>query len=433
MEKPNGKLIFYGDEIPITFPLSYNKFLILLREILDLEENYLSNIRLSYRDRDDDRIELKTEEDYKIFMDDIQKGRQMTMTIEVKEESNLDIKKCSSSILNYVEKKSGNINNLSEEIKKNSIELNEENNIKNENNLNLDENINNEDNNEDGLNKLIMNNNINNDINNINNVINLKEKENINNEKNNNINNQIPIQKNQISSNNNNIINNNKINVNNINSLPQNQNIPQMSQNKNMNQMPNNQNMNIMNQNQNQNIPQMSQNQNMNQINISKLSNKCLYMIQFPYACSYCRIGPIYRIMYYCRECNLIICSRCEQKEGDRHHHPLYKVQNGAQFQYLNINGPSSMDKFMDKMEGAYNSAYNSVMNFFGAGGNNNQNNNVNNNRLQQQQQVPQLVSIVQLARNLYDLRNVTDQQIEEALIKNNGNIDQAVFSLVPK
>ena len=76
-------------------------------------------------------------------------------------------------------------------------------------------------------------------------------------------------------------------------------------------------------------------------------------------------------------------------------------------------------------MEGAYNS----VLGFFGAG-----NNNANNNSSRaQQQQVPQLVSVVQLARNIYDLRNVSDQQIEDALIRTRGNIDEAVFSLVPK
>ena len=165
----------------------------------------------------------------------------------------------------------------------------------------------------------------------------------------------------------------------------------------------------------------------MNEIKANKLTNKYLYMLQFPYACTLCRIGPIYRVMYYCKDCNIIICPKCEQREGERHYHPLYKVQNGSQFQYLNINGVSTMDKIMDKMEGAYNS----VLGFFGAGGNNNENNQ--NNRVQKQPPVPQLISIVQLARNIYDLRNVTDQQIEEALIKTKGNIDEAVFSLVPK
>jgi hypothetical protein len=412
MEKPNGKLLFYGDEVPIAFPQSFNKFIVLLREILGLDENFLSNVKLSYRDRDEDKIEIKSEEDYKIFMDDIQKGRQMAMTIEVKEESNLDIKKCSSSIINYVEKKSGNINNLSEEVKKNAIKLDEEEDEKNNKNLDLDENINNDFNinnkNQENVNQLIMNNNFNdnnivkNSINENNNKNIIKiENNNVQNPQQNNINNQIQPK---------NVQNNNKIpqnmNQNNINQISQ--NIPQMSQNNN--------------------IPQMQQNQNMSQVNQSKYGNKYLYMISFPYACSLCRVGPIYRVMYFCKDCNLVICPRCEQREGERHFHPLYKVQNGSQFQYLNINGLSTMDVIMNKMEGAYNS----VLGFFGAGNNRNEN-NPNDNRAQQQQHVPQLVSNVQLARNIYDLSNVSDQQIEDALIKNQGNIDQAVFSLVSK
>jgi hypothetical protein len=137
MEKPNGKLIFYGDEVPITFPPLYNNFIPLLQEILGLDDDFMSSIKLSYRDNDEDKIQVSSEEEYKIFMDEIQKGKEMVMTIEVKEESKLDIKSCTSSILNYVEKKSGNINNLSEQIK------NQEQNIDNDKDLDLNENMNN--------------------------------------------------------------------------------------------------------------------------------------------------------------------------------------------------------------------------------------------------------------------------------------------------
>ena len=433
MEKPNGKLIFYGDEVPLVFPPLYSNFIPLVREILGLDENFLSNVKLSYRDSDDDKIEIKNEEDYKLFIEEINKGKQMLMTVEVKEDSSLDIKSCSSSILNYVEKKSGNINNFTEEVKKNSVELSEEiNNNKNNNiKLDLNENIDNDFNNDENSNKLIMNNNI--EINN-------------NNKKEENKSENIKNLDEQINNNNNNInINmNNKLNENNINQIPQknnininnninnpnqNQNIPQMSQNQNNININNNNNNNI------NNININNKNSNASQLNINKLTNKYLYMISFPYACSLCKVGPLYRVMYFCKDCNLIICSRCEQVEGERHYHPLYKVQNGSQFQNLNINGVTTLDKFMDSMEGAYNKAYNSVLGFFGAGQNNDNNNNNNNSRVQQQQkqqQVPQLVSVVQLARNIYDLRNVSDQQIEEALIKSKGNIDQAVFSLVP-
>ena len=176
-------------------------------------------------------------------------------------------------------------------------------------------------------------------------------------------------------------------------------------------------------------MPQKSKNQNANQVNINKLSNKYLYMISFPFACSLCKVGPIYRIMYFCKECNLVLCSRCEQFEGERHYHPLYKVQNGSQLKYLNINNITTVDRIMDNLEGAYNS----VLGFFGAGQNNNNESRVQQKQQQQQAQVPQLISVVQIARNMYDLRNVTDKQIEEALIKSKGNIDQAVFSLVPQ
>ena len=144
MDKQNGKLIFYGDEIPITFPDSFQQFCVLLREILGLEENFLKNIRLSYRDNDEDKIEIQEEESYKIFIEEIKKGKKIPMTIEVKEESNLDIKRCSSSILNYVEKKSGNINNFTEKAKMNSIDLDEkDNNIQNEKKIDLSEDLNN--------------------------------------------------------------------------------------------------------------------------------------------------------------------------------------------------------------------------------------------------------------------------------------------------
>ena len=398
MDKPNGKLVFYGDEVPIQFPSLYNQFLPLLQEILGLDENFLSSVKLSYRDRDEDKIEIKSEEDYKVFMDEIQKGKQMAMTIEVKEESNLDIKSCSSSILNYVEKKSGNINNLSEEIKKNALGLNEE---KNEKNLDLNENINNEDN----SNQLIMNNNISNIVNNkdedkdINKIIIEPKQEN----NNNNI--QNPQQKNKIK-------------------------IPPINQQNNINNI-NQNSINNINQNNINNINNVSNINNINNINQvsnqNKINNRYLYMISFPYACSVCKTGPIYRVMYFCKECNIVLCPRCEVTQGEIHIHPFYKVVNSTQFKFLDINGITTMDRIMNRMEGAYNS----VLGFFGAG-----NNQIDASKAQQQrdqQYAPQLVSNVQLARNIYDLRNVTDQQIEEALIKCHGNIDQAVFSLVPK
>ena len=57
-------------------------------------------------------------------------------------------------------------------------------------------------------------------------------------------------------------------------------------------------------------------------------------------------------------------------------------------------------------------------------------NNDINNNRSNIQMDNNQEVYLINFARNSYDLRNISDQQIREALRKTNGNIDNAVILL---
>ena len=126
--------------------------------------------------------------------------------------------------------------------------------------------------------------------------------------------------------------------------------------------------------------------------------------------------------MYFCNYCRSIVCPECELKEGPKHKHPFFKVQNADQFETLNLERGSELDKLMEGFN-----------NFFGIFGGNMNNNNMysskNKNNVQNKNK-PQRISLVQLARTNYDLRNVTDQQIEEALIKSKGNVDEAVDSL---
>ena len=455
-EEFKGTLKFYDDKITVLYPSNFDKFKVKLGEMLGLTDDFLNNIRLSYKDEDGDKVEIKVEEDYKLFIEEIKKNKQLIeLLVEVKEDSNLLIKKCSSSIINYVSKNSsGNINKLSEQIKEkhNSLELSDEidlnsipkevkekenkneniNNIpkeekekenKNENinsipkeekekenkneNIKQEEKSNNNNNNMDNKNDININNNIDNKnntndknkINNIDNADNI-EKEKNNQKKvelNNNINN------NNQNNNDNQKKENNNLNNNNINNI-NNQN-PQNSQNKNIQQP-------------NKNIQQPQiQNQKQSQIK----NDSYLYAFSFPYSCKSCKKGPIYHAMYFCNFCKYIICPDCELKEGPSHKHPFYKVQNADQFETLNLGGEgaSELDKFMEGFN-----------NFFGIfGGNNNMYNNQNKNNVQKKNK-PQRISLVQLARTNYDLRNVTDQQIEEALIKSKGNVDEAVVSL---
>ena len=78
----------------------------------------------------------------------------------------------------------------------------------------------------------------------------------------------------------------------------------------------------------------------------------------------------------------------------------------------------------MNDVGSSIEGAYKSVIGFFGV--NQNQNQNRNNNPIRG----PQWASLVQIARTSYDLRTLTDQQIEQALIKTKGNIDEAVILL---
>ena len=139
MEKFNGRIKFYDDNVNFIFHEKYENLIISLGELLGLvEENFL-NVKLSYKDDDGDIIEIKSVDDYKMFIEEASKNKElMELLVEVKDDSEILIKKCSSSILNFVNKiSSANINNASEEIKEKqkSLELSDEinpNNIPNE-------------------------------------------------------------------------------------------------------------------------------------------------------------------------------------------------------------------------------------------------------------------------------------------------------------
>ena len=140
-----------------------------------------------------------------------------------------------------------------------------------------------------------------------------------------------------------------------------------------------------------------------------------------------CKRGPIYNALYFCRDCQLILCPHCEAIEGPKHPHPFYKCQNVYQFEHLNISNVSSFDKFIDGVGSSMEKGYNSILGWFGAKTDSEVNNNRNNVQVIQG---PQWVSMVQIARSYYDLRSFTDQQIEDALIKAKGNVDEAVILL---
>jgi len=55
----------------------------------------------------------------------------------------------------------------------------------------------------------------------------------------------------------------------------------------------------------------------------------------------------------------------------------------------------------------------------------------INNNFNQNYFSNNNMNQMIQIARNKYNLSNISNEQLEQAIKKNNGNIDQAVISFI--
>lgn len=167
-DEMKGKIKFYGDEVEVLFPKTFDEFKVRLGEMLGLTEDFLPNIKLTYPGDSNNKVEINNSEDYDNFNKYLnEKKESITLDVEVKDESNINIKKVSSSILEYKEKRSSENFNINNEVKeekvikeKNSLELSDEINPNDIKDKSKEEKKENEDNNI---------NNISNEINNINN------------------------------------------------------------------------------------------------------------------------------------------------------------------------------------------------------------------------------------------------------------------------
>ena len=304
----NGKLKFYNEELEVSFPIYFASLRMKLSEMLDLEDDSLKYCKLFYKDDKQDKKEIKNNEDYSNFIKYIKENKEIvTLEVEAREDSNIDISNCSQSILSFKEK------------------------IKQENTIN-----------------------------------------------------------------NNNIINNNS-NINNNNIIRDNN---QQSNNNMINNLSNGQN------------------------------------LAYPESCYFCKVSPLYKIMYYCKDCKICFCFGCELKYGYCHPHSYCKIQNTYQYEYLQIGKESRFEKMVDHVGNKMGDAYNSFMSFIrgfrnkGNNANNNNNNfyNAGNNNISQPSQYSQLIA---MARSQYDLTNISDQKIEDALKQCNGDIESAIIMLI--
>ena len=130
-------------------------------------------------------------------------------------------------------------------------------------------------------------------------------------------------------------------------------------------------------------------------------------MIRFNLKCNVCGKNPINLLIYKCYECNLYYCNDCEIKEGLNHPHPLLKIRTNEQLK--------KWDHILSKI----NFQNNEIIH------NNESSNNKNDCNIE-----IKFKKQIENARKTYDLGNISDKELNEALIKTNGKIDEAVFEL---
>ena len=157
---------------------------------------------------------------------------------------------------------------------------------------------------------------------------------------------------------------------------------------------------------------------NNNLKNVPQISN----IITYQEICHICQKSPLYKVIYYCPNCNRIMCENCEQKVGMIHEHAYYKIQNMQQYNSTDLkskkkdndflrNAGKKLEKTGHKIEQNVNKALNKFKGALGLKSNEN-------------------YAKLEAIRAQYELAAVSDDEILKALEETNGNIDEAVARL---
>ena len=364
-----GYIQFYNEIKKVILPQTYEGLQEKLSTMLQINLDLIPLLIISYKDEDNDTVIVSSPDDYLILLEQIKNKQVKIINVEKDEKANINIDNCSKSLIKFKEKQdeANNLNIVSNQ----QFEINKQENKNEQNN--------------------IMINNIENNINN-HQFNNMKKELEINNNIYNNIDNDLNYSNSEddISS-------------------------PYDQKNKNL-------------ENNNNNIKIINQINNINNIgnNINANVNLNQTHLVFNLTCGLCSQYPIINVLYYCPTCSLYICPECEKKPDINHRHSILKVQTQQQYADLNekINNPkdgnnSGNNVNQSNLEKITNNIKDSVIKFFV--GNNEENNQP------QQQNLPQQMSLIQIARAQYGLQGISDNVLEEAIRKTNGDIEKAI------
>ena len=195
--------------------------------------------------------------------------------------------------------------------------------------------------------------------------------------------------------------------------------------------------------------------------------------MDFNIECNFCKINKIIGVVFYCKDCSIFFCSNCEKNIGFNHPHSYYIIRNKEQFKEIsdlhnninnhirnpydnniindnennnnisnNNNNENKFAEFISEgtkiVEKTISNTYNSVISFFNLIPNSNNNNNINNynqnfqsnNNINSSRNL-NIKTLVERVKSQYNLGQISDDEIERAIIITKGNIDKAVELLL--
>ena len=229
----------------------------------------------------------------------------------------------------------------------------------------------------------------------------------------------------------------------------------------------------------NKNININKNENNINNININNNNpiNKKIIMpsnnAKLNIFCNVCKHNKIIDVVYYCKDCNLFFCETCEIDLGRIHQHCYYKIKSKRQYDEMiknpdNVNIVNQKGNFIQNLnrsnankgaiiqnsvkeiisEGSkiLGNLKTSITNFFNP-------NEIDDSKYPNEINNPYEInkynpkvdnevnannenkykSLVAQAKSKYNLTDITDDEIEKALIQHKGNIDDAVAMLLLK
>ena len=171
--------------------------------------------------------------------------------------------------------------------------------------------------------------------------------------------------------------------------------------------------------------------------------------IVFNYRCSSCSTYPILSVMYYCDKCILYLCEYCHQNFVKSHYHQMEKITTKAQLDQIKKIENDELEEINKKKDDINNinhiKTYNpgsekgpKFLNYILHPIDSYRKFKLNKEKKKMEMKEKSLdlnqnmkyIKISRLCRKKYNLEGISDEKLMNALIKANGNVDQAFIYL---